>query len=312
MFLLLSCAEPETTPTDTAQTDPVTCDTTIQETWPQAGAVDVYYRDTISFTLTEPDATAQVVADFEGVQSVSEDGLVVSYSPTDPLAPSTDYTVALDYCHGNAEIAFRTSAFGEPLDEGLDLNGYTWGFTLADAHSVEPAQVGELAANFFSNTLLLGVVDVDGETVDMRMAVATAGADTQDWCAQTFDIQGIALDGPYFDTSVRDISFDAYGTTFTLYDGQVWGTIAPDGTALAGARVGGLLDGVPIAETNLAGDIDALCAVVANLGGECVVCPSGDWGCFAFEMDRIEAVQVEAAVESIEDASADERCEPSD
>ena len=47
------------------------CDIVITGTWPADGAVGVYNRDPIEFTLSDPVPNAVVVADFDGTQTVT-------------------------------------------------------------------------------------------------------------------------------------------------------------------------------------------------------------------------------------------------
>lgn len=120
-------------------TDPIlprdvepTCETTIPSTWPDNGATGVYHRGAVEFTLSEPDPTAVVVADFDGVQSTRDGGLVVVYTPTEPLEPLTTYEVSLDYCRGTPSISFTTSALGSALMDDVDLVGRVYAADMTD------------------------------------------------------------------------------------------------------------------------------------------------------------------------------------
>ena len=100
-----------------------TCDVTVRETIPATGSMDHYYLDPIVFVMSGPIDEAEVVTNVSGETTLSEDGQMVTFQPSGLLAPSTEYTMGLDYCYGQPEITFTTSHYGAPIEASADLQG---------------------------------------------------------------------------------------------------------------------------------------------------------------------------------------------
>ena len=287
------------------------CTVTIEDTWPMDGATDAYQRAAVEFTLSEPDATAVVFAAFEGEQSTRDDGLTVVYTPAAPLEPLTSYTVGLEYCFGEPEIEFTTSAYGLPLKDPDALAGSTWVYDLRDARFYQASHLGDLLQTFGERLGLIHIREVSEDNVAVRLAVATDDdPPTQDFCSRTVDIPEVdTSDSPYFQFGPAELSFDAYVGTITVHDMIVAGTLAADASSIGGLEVSATVDTRTVADA-VEVDEEELCDLLELSGSPCEACPSDDepW-CVTTAADRFSAAAVDLQVEQILEADSDKRCE---
>jgi hypothetical protein len=309
-LLALAACQPAATDDSNPTQDP-TCETGITSTYPMDGSSDAYYRDSIEFVLSEPDPGATVIADFEGTQSSSEDGLTVIYTPAEPLEPLTAYEVSLDYCHGTPTIGFTTSAYGQPVDDPLTLLGRTWSYDLREARFYEAVYVGALLQSFAERVGLVSVVGVEGQTVDLRLAVADDNDPPgQDFCARTVDIQGVDFaDNPFLQFGPTSIEFQAYLGVIRLHEMLVQTSVAPAGNRLGGMVIEAVIDVRSVGQaTDM--EVGELCDLLEVYGAPCESCP-GDGApyCVSTAADRLEAAEVDTVVDPILEAYADPRCE---
>ncbi|MFT5682690.1 MAG: hypothetical protein ACI8RZ_003614 [Myxococcota bacterium] len=275
VFLLTAaCSDgKDTGPVEEVQGD---CDISITKTWPADGATGVYHRDPIEFTLSEPDSTATLEADFTGTQTISEDGLLISYTPDPPLDPDTTYTVTMSYCFATPQVSFTTSSLGTPLESGVSLGGMTW---LQDPSEGEYTQGSGLVANMaavFDRALLVAVSASDGSSMDWRLGVADEAEELQDECFRTIDVEGIDLsEPPFFQFAETQINVEAFNGELHLYDVLVEGTLSADGTTFGGLHYAITVDLADLVEVMKVADVDTLCELATNLGSDCGPCPSG-------------------------------------
>ena len=303
LLVLTGCTDP-ILPQDTEPT----CETTIPSTWPDNGAVGVYHRGAVEFTLSEPDPTAVVLADFEGVQSTREGGLVVVYTPTEPLEPLTTYEVSLDYCRGTPSISFTTSALGSALSEDIDLEGRVYAADMTDLRYLSGDGVGQIVTTFIGDELLLQVVEATATSFQLRTALALdGGALTQDPCGRTVDLPSADFsDAPYFSHEASDVEVEAYDTTLFLEDFSAAGTFASDGTWVGGISASVTLDTREVAEL-LGLAAEDICLLAGNVGLECEDCEDGYPYCGTLVLQDMVAEEVD--IEVVEITVLDESCQ---
>lgn len=120
--LLIAC---QTSSTKMPEETPI-CAASVQSTYPVMGATDVYYTETVEFTLSAPDSSATIVAPVTGQTTVSADGLTVSFTPDVPLDPGTSYTITLASCAGDVDLSFTTVGGNPtvPLHEAVHQKTY--------------------------------------------------------------------------------------------------------------------------------------------------------------------------------------------
>lgn len=278
-----------------------TCETTIPATWPVDGAVGVYHRGAIEFTLSEPDETATVLADFDGVQSTRADGLVVVYTPTEPLDTNTTYTVSLDYCRGTPSISFTTSELGEPLAESAQVLGGVYAADFTAVRFLSGDGVGQVIRTFIGDELLLQVVQASDHVFQLRAALVDLESSTlaQDPCATTALLpESDFSDQPWFEHAAADVVLDAYDVVMHLTDFQASGTVAPDASWIGGIALSVTLDTREAAEM-LGLAAEDICELASNVGLACEPCNDGQPYCGTLVLEDLGGEWVEVVVEEV-------------
>lgn len=309
MSLLLGCP---VQPLETAEDTAPVCDISISETRPANGSEEAYYRAPVEFQLTEPDPTAIVVANFDGVQSSRGDGSVIVYTPTVPLEPETSYTAGLEYCHGTPEIEFTTSAMGQALDDPGALEGKLYSIDMFTARFLAGKEVAETAASLFDRRLLASVIAVDGDWLHLRIGKATADdVNSQDYCARTVDLPAANFSNtPWFHLNANEVDFNAYASELSLLQFQLSGTFSQDGSEIGGISMQTYIDARDMANLVTGQTADSLCEIVGNLYIACEPCPTdGHSYCFALTFDSLSATVSEGELESVAEPRSDPRCE---
>jgi hypothetical protein len=298
--LLAACVPSE--PDAIVEVAPATCDVTVGYTVPAPGATDAFYAAPVEFHLSAPDPSAIVISDVAGVQTTSDDGLVVTFTPTPALQPMTDYSFGLDYCHGEPTIGFRTSDYGAAVADPAALVGRTFAIDLTTARFAAGDRVGDVARGFFDRDLLVHVIDSGDGFLVATIGIADATGTMQDDCARTVQL-ALGFENPAFAVDLDELDFEAYAAGLAVYDLQVTGTIAPDGTALDGVAIATLVD---VRDLAVALDIDGaqpLCELASSLGAECEACPTdGAVACVRLEADGIAGDAVDIDVGAIDAA----------
>jgi hypothetical protein len=306
---LLGC--PIDTDTEAEDTS-VDCPITIDKTHPLDGASDAYYRGAIEFHLSEPDPTALVIADFDGIQTARRNGSTILYTPTVPLDPDTTYTVGLEYCRGAPSIEFTTSSLGAALTDASALVGQTFTMDMLQARFVAGAEVSATAATLYDRNLLATVVGLDGDWLRLRIGKALEDdPGSQDFCARTVDLPAADVTNlPWFHLVTDELQFGAYAVDMSLYQLQLSGTFASDGTAIGGLAMQTVVDSRDIAELISGQTADSLCEIMGNLYIPCEPCPTdGHSYCFNLSFEDLSGFPVDSDLESIETAETDPRCE---
>ena len=290
----------------------VDCPITIDKTHPLDGATDGYYRGAIEFHLSEPDPTALVIADFDGIQTARAGGSTILYTPTVPLDPETTYTVGLEYCRRAPSIEFTTSSLGTTLTDPSSLVGRTFTLDMLQARFVAGAEVAATAATLFDRNLLASVVGLDGDWLRMRIGGALGDdPENQDFCARTVDLPAADVTNlPWFHLLTDELQFGAYAVDMFLYQLQLSGTFAADGSSIGGLAMTTVVDSRDIAELISGQTADSLCEIMGNLYIPCELCPTdGHSYCFDLSFEDLSGSPVDSELESIETANTDPRCE---
>jgi hypothetical protein len=294
--------------------DTPTCTISVDRTSPSHGSMGHYYRDPIRFELSAPDPTASFVTDMVGTTSVSEDGLTLTFMPDGTLSPSTEYTVALDYCFGAPEITFTTSHYGAPLSPSVDLEYRTYTLDLNAGDYTIGNDIGELFSAVFKREILFELQDIDGTEVEVLAAVSAVGTTEteQDMCARTIFMDEVDIGGmPFFYGSVADYEFGALEGVVRFAQFDFYGTIASDGESIGGLGYVAAMGVEEIAEMLPDfGDVDDLCVLAENLGVPCEPCPGdADRTCMTIAAEHIQAAQVDVELEVIPEVRSHPDCE---
>ncbi len=299
-FLSLACAG-SASDTGSSANFPRDCDTTVDATWPENGSTDFYFRDSIEFTLSEPDPTAEIIFSRSGTQTISDDGLTVSFTPDDPLPSSTEFEVALDYCYGSPTIEFATSELGEALEDPSAILGKTYRVDMADARYVENPGVAGFLMGWLNRDLLFQIVDIEDESLAIRLALASDDPDAgQDLCYRTFDIDGMSLEGSDLVLSNDDILFNFYSGSLQIGDFDLVATLASDLSWLGGAQFSGWLNVTDFSAALKLNDDEDICEIIGNLDSGCEPCPhDATQSCVTLAGDRLDGVEASVDLQEI-------------
>lgn len=273
-----------------------TCEIEVDETIPADGAVDAYYRGWIEFHLDDPDPTATIETDIPGTQDTNEDGDVIYWIPSEPLAPSTAYTATLHYCGGDPEISFTTSSLGTAVAPE-DLLERTYALDLQGARIVEPDGIGSVLTSQLTQQILVGVQTADATSIQMIGAIGAEGSDppVQGYCDPTIPFPAADFDGnPFFSIGPEDTTLSVAGYDIEIGQLEITGTFAPDGSYFGGGTLSGTIDTRPLAPLlDESGDPNAICELAINFGAECQACPSDNEPyCLTLVADQIDAEEV--------------------
>jgi hypothetical protein len=236
-----------------------------------------------------------VDAPFAGATTRAEDGELLIFQPDAPLSPDTDHTVRIDGCFGTQTIDFRTSSYGQPVEDPGGLVGRTYQVDLSDARVVSPPGIGSVLVTYITTQSLLGVTSVSAGEVGVLLAGAGRSGMEQDLDVNTVPLPTADYSAaPYVTDGPQDVMLDIAGLDLPVYDFYFSGTFASDGSSIGGGVARGTMDTRPLVPLlDESGDPSALCDLAASFGGLCEACGAdGEPYCLAFEVDQIEAEEV--------------------
>jgi hypothetical protein len=292
------------------------CRVTVRSTTPVRGSRNAYYRSPVSFELSAADATATIDAPVGGVTTVSSDGETVTFTPDSPLDPLTAYTFTLRWCGGESGLSFTTSELGSPLASVTSVEGRTYAFDLTTGLYVEPAGIGAVLASYFTQQVLLGVLEADSVSIDLRTSLAREGAwpAEQDTCTPSNDVDAADFSGqPWFAAGPMELVPVVAGFEVPLEDVTVEGTFAADGSYIGGGILTGMLDTRPLAPlVDDSGDEAAICNLAVSFGVTCVPCPDdGVPYCLSMRIEGLSGTEADGPLveRTAADIAADATCD---
>lgn len=317
LALLVACHRdpaPDTGPViDTgwfADTGDWRCADRLMSTRPDAGTSDWYGRDplVVRTGTREPALYDAWIVDHDGVPVGSTfewtpdqpEGIV---SPTEPLAPSSTYSLVVQDCEGLQFVPFGTSALGEPLVGGPEsLIDATFAVRLQDAVWDQPAGLGGLIALYLDWPVLLGVQFANDDIVDLIGAqgyLDSNGKARQIPSSPTWDYPLASFaEAPYVDTTAPEIHIAASSSVvLPVYNFRLRTTFAADGSSIAGARVSGLADTRDLGPALDMGEDDgAVCTAATAFGVTCVPCPDAQPYCLQMDARNVTGERVQGVV----------------
>ena len=290
----------------------------VSPAYPEADGAEFYYRGSVEFVFDGIDEDATItLADAAGTAvdgSTSWMDNKLSFTPSAPLAPSTQYSTTLTHCGGESTIGFITGSLGGPLDEGVDLVGNTYVVNLDDANFVKPAGVGGLLLGLLEQHILLGVTEVTDTEIKMMGAISKDKPSTdQDTCDPSISFPAGAdfTTAPFFSIGPETTSLSVAGISVNINDLMFAGDFASDGTYIGGAILSGLLDAAELAgvlvDNGLIEEEDpsAVCDLIATFGVACEDCGDGRAECLSIYVDRITAEETGTALIEVETCDVD-------
>ena len=306
--------------TDDTGTGP-SCTVTIDDTYPASDAVDFYYRAALEVEFSEaPEGATLALVDaagnnVDGTASSSDDGTVITFTPSSSLQPSSSYTLNIDYCNGTPAINFMTSSLGSAVSPASALNDHAYKIDLASARFLEPEGIGSVLGQLLEQNILVGVVTATDTDVEMIGAISVAGTTDQDMCNPTIPFPPADFANPHFQVGPETTTISAGGVDVTIEDLSIGGDFASDGSYFGGGTLGGTVDTRPLApllDTSGEGGDSYVCDLVADLEyAECVPCPGdGEPYCLTLSVDQIIATDIGVGLVELseEDVAANPDC----
>jgi len=277
----------------------------ILEFWPADGDSAVYYRTPIDFTLESTDGNETITVEgVDGTSSVVDNKVV--FEPSAPLAPSTSYTVTLDWCGGPTTTTWTTSEVGGEVAEST-LIGSTYALDLGSGRFVYPAGIGPLIQSQLTQPVLIGITDIAAGELSMMGALGLTDQ-TQDMCTPSIDFP-VPADfnaNPFFVIDADSLVLDIEGVEIMIEDMNISGAFSPDGDYIAGATLAGSIDTRPLAGlVGATGDENAICDLVVTLGVTCETCPDGSEFCLSVLVDSMQADMVPGTLTAVDEAAID-------
>lgn len=318
---LLACGDEKSTDSAVSQSCPNDQDITISSTYPDLNDANHFYlRDTLEFHLsaTDPSATISVVDSngngIDGSSVVNEN--IVSFTPTNPLEPSSSYTASLHYCGSTEPVAvpFSTSDLGMPLT--TEMVDKTYAIHLASGNFVQPEGLGALFTTLFQNYMLLSITDADTELTFLG-GLSKDDSFEQDFCFETMDTFPNAkfTEAPYFEIPVGDATLSAAGYSATIFNLYMTGTFASDGSYFGGGTFGGELDARELVDiinaTGFSVDTaDDICTLITSVNVNCAPCSSDNRPyCVTLEVNRLSAEETSLPLSPVCAVDCHESCE---
>lgn len=293
--------------------EPATCATKISDSsYPYPGQIDFYYNADLVIVFSDADHAASdfMLMDSAGTEVTgtvawNTDNDEATFTPDAPLAPSTAYTMVVNYCAGEAEISFSTSSLGTEVNVS-DLPGKAYQIDLATANFVEPAGIGSVIGSLLEQNILVGVTEASDTTVKMIGAISDAddsdgdgNIEEQDPCNATIDFPEADFENPHFQVGPETTTISAAGYDITIEDLEIGGDFASDASYFGGGTLSGTVDTRPLAPLlDPEGGESAICDLVVELEyGECQPCPTdGEAFCLTLVVNRITATELSSGL----------------
>ena len=282
-----------------------TCDVTVRETIPSTGSMDHYYRDPVMFKLSGPIEEAQVLTDVAGETTLSEDGETVIFTPDGVFSPSTEYSMALEYCYGVPEISFTTSHYGAPIEassaDALQGSAFVLNFTSGRYTIGENA--GDLLNSVFTRNVLVQFEDV--RDVDAQIVAAIGKPNdtsvAQDFCARTIAVEASIESLPLVTGEEVNFSFGAMGGQLRIDEIEFEATLSSDLQTIGGLRYQATIGMTELVDLlpEFGGE-SVSCDLAANLGIPCEPCPSNSsLQCITIAAEGVDGSAIDVGLEVI-------------
>jgi len=267
------------------------CSGLVEELSPEDAQTGWFYRDTLTVKFTDvPDPIdavdiSLVTADGEEVPFTltwNDEHSLDAYLSAD-LVGDTVYTLTAS-CENEMSATFETDEFGSPMESSTeDLIGKVFELDLPNAEFTEPPAVGALLGSYLSSPLLASVQAADEENLTLLVAQGywdEDGVAYQDMGTGCYDFPPADFsEAPYFaaDTDYINILYQsgAIEASIPMRDMHLEGTFSPDGSAIGGAWIGGLVDTRSLGPLLDIGDSDepeVVCEYVSVFGLSCEDC----------------------------------------
>ena len=277
------------------------CEAEADEVSPASGAAGVSVLTTVHIWLSEPVSEGDLrLEGVEGELVWGEGEDWMSFHPSEPLEPSTEYEAVAEACGERMAVWRFTTGEDGATDPG-ELVGTTWQVNLVDGRVVEPAGVGSVLESYIEGTLLVEVAEQSATELVLRSALADSSG-TQDLCQPTDELR-FAYSAPIFRYGPADTSL-AMGRA-EVGDLEIAGVVSADGSALSGVSASGLVDTRPLVPLLDAGDDeDSVCQLMAGFGVSCESCPDGTEFCIRVTLEDLHASQVTEPIVPLETCDA--------
>ena len=219
------------------------CEAEIAALYPADGSVDLSPETALGVELTAPGEVELWLDGATGRVEASGDGRRHRFVPDAPLAWATGYTLHAVACGQEIQSGFRTVS--GPVAEDLEGRRYALDMRGEDIRWEEPAEVGALFLSFAETTLLQ--IEVRSQGVEAGVPVLGLSVYPA-WDEEDGRCEGVHMNpvdfsrNPLFSATARGLALPAAENELVLSDLVISGHFTPDGGAIEGLRVEGLLD----------------------------------------------------------------------
>ena len=294
----------DTDDTDTDDTGPIApCNNSVVEVLPNDGAIDIYYRTSVTteWSFEDPSISVDLSSSAGLVAGTTTwDGVELTFQPAAPLEPLSNYTLELNYEHCTETSTFTTSEVGTPVTTTCPTDS-TYLLDLSTGDWVEPIGLGALLQQTVTAGLVVEIESTTSSTLDAMIGTSEGTYPaTQNLCVPTADGSGDFSANPYVKIDATAVEYEYDDIPLTLHDFTMTGAFSPTCDYLQGAQVTALFDTrglVPMIDPK--GDADAICQLVASFGLSCIACPTGvgDY-CLDIRIENIDGHEIPLNVKS--------------
>lgn len=272
------------TDTDTAGgTTTPNCANAVLDRYPAQGDADIHARSAIDVLISQGDPTATLVVtdasggEVPGTVHLLDGDRRLEFLPGEDYAAGETYTATLLWDCPEQSIDFTAgSEGGTPVADPNDLVGRTYSLDLKNGRFVAPDGIGAALQTMLEVKLLLGVTGTDGTSLDLR-AAAEDETGAQDLATPTTDFTAAAdFANPFFEVTQDVLPLVIEGDPINVEDLYISGSFEPDGSAISGFRMSGIVDTRDLKDAvGVTGD-DQVCGLFgASFNVQCEPCPEG-------------------------------------
>gem|GEM_PF-1683687 len=271
---------------------------------PVPGSVDHHYRRPITVTFDGDGSSAMFSVmgpDEHGTpHSIplltpqwNDGGTSVVLASTEFLWPDSEYRVSIEQNDSVLEYSFYTSSVGEPLNQGVLVDGLSYSISPSEGSVVAPAGLASLLTGMSADFSWLWQFHQGQYPSELSVDTGAGSFDAsdlvQDSCTPTVSLLSqdatLTLDGAYFSERSASASFWLGDALIELEDASVDGDFSSDASTIEEVELSGWLDVASLAslgsvDVSPAGTADSPCDwVQQSLGEVCQACPSGSGDC---------------------------------
>jgi hypothetical protein len=189
---------------------------------------------------------------------------------------------------------------GTPAETTAPLEGESYAILPDQLNFTEPPGVGALLSAYLDASLILYVDNETSTSLGFSVTLGTVNGD-QDACERILALPTASWVDPTFQVGPTDFTTTIGGEVMTLFDLEISGEFAADGSEWRDGVVSAVLDGREV-DTALPSGL-TMCDLVASAGGACVGCDDGSVTCAVLRAESVMGVRRGDAFDPTPDTS---------